>query len=125
MLTNLVGFSLQTRSVDDLVVDDELTTAVVDDESTEAASAIGEGVAEAVPQVALVNDAETLLDVASLSHGGDAAIVTEVEDAIGLVDGTQHALDDHGGGWGGDEAGLLMQLTGEDVDTKVAVLASL
>lgn len=123
--TNLVGFSLQTGSVDDLVVNDELTTTIVDDEGAEASSAISKGLAETVPQVTLVDDADTLLDVASLGHGGDAAIITEVEDTVGLVNRTKHALDNDGRRWVRDEAGLLVELAGEDIDTEVSVLTGL
>ena len=116
---------LQTGSVDDLVVNDQLTTTLVDDQSTDAATALGVGVADATVEVTLRDDGETLADVTALGHGDDAAIVTEVEDAVGLVDGTQHGLDDNGGRGVGDEAGLLLQLAGEEVDTQVAVLAGL
>ena len=116
---------LQTGSVDDLVVNDQLTTTLVDDQSTDATTALGVGVADATVEVTLRDDRETLADVTALGHGDDAAIVTEVEDAVGLVDGTQHGLDDNGRRRVGDEAGLFLQLAGEEVDTQVAVLAGL
>lgn len=111
--------------MDDLVVNDKLTTAVIDNQSTNAASSIGEGVADAVEQIALVDDTEALLDVSGLGHGSDMAVVAQVEDTVGLVDGTQHALDNDGRRRVGDEAGLLLELAGEDVDTQVAVLTGL
>ena len=116
---------LQTGSVDDLVVNDQLTTTLVDDQSTDATTALGVGVADATVEVTLRDDRETLADVTALGHGDDAAIVTEVEDAVGLVDGTQHGLDDNRRRGVGDEAGLFLQLAGEEVDTQVAVLAGL
>ena len=111
--------------MDDLVVNDQLTTTLVDDQSTDAATALGVGVADATVEVTLRDDRETLADVTALGHGDDAAIVTEVEDAVGLVDGTQHGLDDNRRRGVGDEAGLFLQLAGEEVDTQVAVLAGL
>ena len=116
---------LQTGSVDDLVVNDQLTTTLVDDQSTDATTALGVGVADATVEVTLRDDRETLADVTALGHGDDAAIVTEVEDAVGLVDGTQHGLDDNRRRGVGDEAGLFLQLAGEEVDTQVAVLTGL
>lgn len=83
-----------------------------------------EGIANAAVQVVLRNNGETGLDVAALGESNKAA-VADVEDAVGLVDGTEHGLDDNGGGGVGDEAGLLVKLAGEKVDTEVAVLASL
>jgi hypothetical protein len=111
--------------VDDLEVDDELTATVVDDEGTDGATAVGKGIADALEQVTLGDDGETLLDITSLGHGDELAVITEVEDAVGLVDRAEHGLNDHGGGGVGDEARLLLQLAGEQVDTEVTVLAGL
>ena len=111
--------------MDNLVVHSKLATSVVDDQDTNTASAIGKGVIESRPQTTLVNDRKTLLDISSLSHGDNAAIVTHVEDAVLLEDGTEHVLDDDRGRRVGHEARLLMKLLGEKVDAEVAVLASL
>lgn len=116
---------LQTGAVDDLEVDDELTATVVDDEGTDGATAVGEGIADALEEITLGDDGETLLDVTGLSHSDEAAVITEVQDAVGLVDGTQHGLHNDGRRGVGDEAGLLLQLAGEQVDTEVTVLAGL
>jgi len=115
------GFDLQARAVDDLHVDSELLSIVVEDKDTNAATARLEGAGEAADEVGLVNDGEALLDVAGLGHGGDVTI-GEVEDAILLEDRAEHGLDDDAGGRVGDEGRLLVQLLGEEVDTKVAVL---
>jgi hypothetical protein len=111
--------------VDDLEVDDELTATVVDDEGTDGATAVSKGIADTLEQTTLGDDRETLLDVTGLGHGNEAVVVTEVQDAVGLVDRAEHGLDDNGGGGVGDEAGLLLQLAGEQVDTEVTVLAGL
>jgi len=111
--------------VDDLVVDGELLALIVDDEDADGAAAVVERVCQALEQVALVQDGEALLDVAGLGHGNNAAILADVEDAVLLEDGAEHVLDDDRGGGVGDEAGLLMELLGEEIHTQVAVLASL
>lgn len=111
--------------MDDLVVDDELTATVVDDKGTDRATAVREGIADALEQVALSDDRETLLDITALGHGDETVVVTDVQDAVGLEDGAEHGLDNHGRTGVGDEAGLLLQLAGEEVDTEVAVLAGL
>lgn len=72
----------------------------------------------------LVDDWKTLLDVTSLSHSDNATIVTHVEDAVLLEDGTEHGLDFDAGAGAADEAALLVQSLGEEIDTKVSVLAS-
>lgn len=60
--------SLETGAVDDLHVDCELTTVVADHEDTNAAAAGLEGFVEAGPEVGLVDDGESLLDIAGLGH---------------------------------------------------------
>lgn len=109
--------------MDDLHVDSHLATVVADDEDTNAAAAGLESLLEAVPQAALVNDGEALLDITGLGHGDDGAIL-HVENAVLLEHGAEHGLDDDAGGRVGDERGLLVQLLGEEVDTEVTVLAS-
>jgi hypothetical protein len=109
--------------VDDLHVDSELLAVVVEDKDAEAATARLEGAREAAGEVGLVNDLEALLDVTSLGHGDNVAVL-EVQDTVLLEDGAEHGLDDDAGGGVGDEGGLLVQLLGEEVNTEVAVLAS-
>jgi hypothetical protein len=111
--------------MDDLVVDSHLHTIIIDDEDADAATAVVKGLGQALEEVALVEDREALLDVTSLGHGNNAAILADVENTVLLEDRAEHVLDDHGGGRVGDEARLLMKLLGEQVNTEVAVLASL
>lgn len=111
--------------MDNLVVDAELAALVVDDENADAASAAVEGLGETLKEAALVDDGETLLDITSLGHGNDLAILTDVENTVLLEDRAEHVLDNDGRSWVGDEAGLLMELLGEEVNTEIAVLASL
>ena len=109
--------------MNDLHVDSELTAAIVEDKDTNAATAGLKGAGQAGPKVRLVNDRQGLLDVASLGHGDDNTVL-QVEDTVLLEDRAEHRLHDDAGGWVGDEGRLLMQLLGEEVNTKVAVLAS-
>ena len=64
-----------------------------------------------------------MLDIAGLSHGDDTAVITDVEHAVLLEDRAEHVLHDDRRAGVADEAGLLVQLLGEEVDTEVAVLA--
>lgn len=111
--------------MDDLVVDSHLHTIVVDDEDTDAASAVVEGLCETGHEGALVEDGKALLDITRLGHGDDATILTDVENTVLLEDRTKHVLDNDRRSRVGDEAGLLMELLGEQVNTEVTVLASL
>jgi hypothetical protein len=109
----------------DPVVDNELATAIVDDKHADSTTTRVEAFADTLEQAALVKDWNALLDITTLGHGDDTAIVTDVKNTVLLEDRTKHILDDDGRCRVGDEAALLMELLGEEVDTKVAVLASL
>lgn len=109
--------------MDDLHVNNELATMVGDDQGTEAASATVECLRETLPEVGLVDDTDSLFNITSLSHGDNGAIV-HVKDTVLLKDGTKHGLDNNTWAWVLNEAGLLMQLLGEEINTEVSVLAS-
>ena len=111
--------------MDDLVVDGQLTALVVDDKDADAATAVVEALGEASKEAGLVKNRKALLDVTSLGHGNDVAVITDVKDAVLLEDRAEHVLDDDRRAGVADEGRLLVQLLGEEVNTKVAVLASL
>lgn len=111
--------------MDDLVVNNQFTSTVVDDEGTDTSTAIAVGLTDALEKTALGDDGEALLDITGLGHGGDETIVMDIEDTVSLVDRSKHGLDNNRGGRVGDEAGLFMKLTSEEINTEVAVLASL
>ena len=108
--------------MDDLHVDSQLAAVVVDDQDAHAAAAGVKGSLETRPEAGLVNDRQALLDIASLGHGDDGAVL-EIEHAVLLENGAEHGLDNDAGGGVGHERRLLVQLLGEEVDTEVTVLA--
>lgn len=111
--------------MNDLVVDGQLPTAVVNDQHANAATTVGEGFVEPGPQAVLVNDRQALLDIARLGHSDHAAIIAHIEDTVGLEDRTKHVLDDDGGRGVRDKAGLLVKLLGEEIHPEIAMLARL
>jgi len=111
--------------MDDLVVDSHLQTIVIDDEDADGATAVVERLGKAGRKTALVKDGETLLDVTSLGHGNNTAVFADVKNAVLLEDRAEHVLDNDRRSGVGDEGGLLVQLLGEEVNTEVAMLASL
>jgi hypothetical protein len=111
--------------VDNLVVNSELLAFIVDDEDANAAAAVVERLGQTVKEAALVEDGKALLDITSLGHGDDATILTDVKNTVLLEDRAEHVLDHDRGSRVGDEAGLLMELLGEKVNTEVTVLAGL
>jgi len=79
--------------VDDLVVDGKFVATIVDDEDTNAATAVVEAFGKPVQKIALVKHTQTLLDVAGLGHGNNTAVSTDVQNAVLLEDRTTHVLD--------------------------------
>mgnify|MGYP007070491081 CR=1 FL=1 len=111
--------------MNNLVVDSKLSTIIIDDKDTHAAAAVVEGLREAAEQIALVKNRNALLNITSLGHGDDTTALVDVKHAVLLEDGAEHVLHNDGRSRVRDEAGLLMELLGEEVNTKIAVLARL
>jgi len=112
--------------MDDLVIDSHLLTIIIDNKNADAATAIVKGLFQAGEETALVKDRKTLLDIASLGHGNDGTVVlTNVKNTVLLEDRAEHVLDNDGWRRVGDEARLLMELLGEEVNTEITVLAGL
>jgi len=111
--------------MDDFVVDSHLLTVIIDDKDADAATAVVERLCQAGEETTLVKDRKALLDITSLGHGNDGAILTDVKNTVLLEDRAEHVLDNDGWCRVGDEARLLMELLGEEVNTEVAMLTSL
>lgn len=111
--------------VGNLVVDGELLSVVGDDEDANGSGTTAESLLELGEEVALVDDLEALLDLSGLGHGDELTIITDVDETVLLEDWTQKGVEDDGWGWVRDNTWLLMQLLGEEVNTKVTMLASL
>lgn len=109
----------------DLVVDRQLLAVVADHQHPYGAGALAESLPQLVPQVALVNDLQSLLDLTGLSHGNELAVVADVDEPVLLEDGAEERVEDDGWRWVRDDARLLMKLLGEQVNTEVPVLTSL
>jgi hypothetical protein len=75
--------------------------------------------------MALVDNLETLLDLAGLGHGDELAIVANVDEAILLKDRAEQGVENHWGRGMRDNARFLVKLLGEKVNTKVSVLTGL
>jgi len=111
--------------VNNLVVHGELLAVVTDDQNAHGARATAECLLQARPEVALVNDAQTLLDLAGLGHGDELTVIANVDEAVLLENGAEQAVKNDRRARVRDHAGLLMQLLGEQVHTEVTVLTGL
>lgn len=63
--------ALQTRTMDGLHVDGELTALIGDDEDADGTTARLESLGQTTPEIGLVNDGKVLLDITGLGHGDD------------------------------------------------------
>ena len=99
---------LQSRAVNDLVVNGELTPPIVDHHDSYTPSTICKGFIEARPEATLVDDRQALLHVPGFRHGHNSAILSHVKHTIGLEDGAQHILDYDRRGGVRHEAGFLL-----------------
>jgi len=108
-----------------LVVDGELLAVVGNDEDTDGSGSTAESLLELGEEVALVDNLEALLDLTRLSHGDELAVITDVDETVLLEDWAEEGVEDDRWGWVRDNTWLLMQLLGEEVNTKVSVLTSL
>jgi len=80
--------------MDNFVVNSEFLALIVDDEDADAASAIVERLGKAFEQTALINDWQSLLDIAGLGHGNNTAILADIKNTVLLEDRTKHVLND-------------------------------
>jgi len=109
--------------MEDLEVDGELTAMVIEDLDADATTTALEGFRKAGPEVGLIDDGNGLLDITSLGHSNNSAIL-EIKDTILLEDWAEHSLDDNTWAGVGNEGRLFMQLLGEEINPQVPVLTS-
>lgn len=113
------------RKMDDLVVDGQLLAVVRDDQDTDGSGSMAESLLQAAPEVSLVNNLQTLLDLTGLGHGNKSSVITDVDEAVLLEDRSKERVENDGRRWVRDDTRLLVKLLGEQVNTEVTVLASL
>lgn len=111
--------------MDNLVVDNQLPTTVIDDQCSNAASAVCERCLDLPVEPTLVDDSQALFDITSLGHADDQTIGTYIENAVLLVDWTEHALHVDAGLRVGHEGTLFLKLTSEQIHAQVSVLTCL
>ena len=78
--------------MDDLVVDHELPPSIVDDQSPNTAPPLRKRAINLAIQAPLIHNSKTLLDIPTLSHTDQSAIITHIQDTILLEHRTQHTL---------------------------------
>jgi len=111
--------------VDDLVVNSQLFSVVGEDQHPDGTGTLSERLPQLVEEVALVNDLQSLLDLTRLGHGDELAVVTDIDEPVLLEDRAQKGVEDDRWGWVRDNTWLLVELLGEEINTKVPVLTSL
>lgn len=110
--------------MDSLVVNGKFLVAIGNDEDTDQAGAIAVCGLDLVAKATLVNDLQAGLEVTSLGHGDERTALGDVNDAVFLVDGAEHRVEDDGRRRVRDDARFLVELTGEEINTEVTMLTS-
>jgi len=110
--------------MDSLVVDCQFILAIGDDEDTDETRSVAVSRLDLIAEATLIDNLEAGFEVPSFGHGNELAIIGNVDDTVLLVYGAHHAVEDDGRRRVGDDTGFLVKLTGEEVYTEVAVLAS-
>lgn len=111
--------------VNDLVVNSQLLSVIRDNQDPDGTRALSESLPQLVPEVALVNDLQSLLDLTRLGHGDELSIVTDVNEPVLLEDRAQEGVENDRWRWVRDNTWLLVELLGEEVNTKIPVLTGL
>lgn len=111
--------------MNDLVVNSQLLAVIRDDQDADGAGSVAESLLQTTPEVSLVNNLQSLLNLTSLGHGNESSIVTDVDETVLLEDRSEKGVEDDGRRGMRDNTGFLVELLGEQVNTKVTMLASL
>jgi hypothetical protein len=111
--------------VDKLVVNSQLLPVVGNDQDSDGARALAESLPQLIPEVALVNNLQPLLDLTRLGHGNQLSIITDINESVLFEDRPQEGVEDNRWRWVRDNTWLLVELLGEEVNTEVPVLTSL
>jgi len=86
---------------------------------------VAESLLQAAPEVSLVNNLQALFDLTSLCHGNQSPVITDVNEAVLLEDRSEKGVEDNGRRRVRDNTRLLVKLLGEQINTKVTMLAGL
>ena len=81
--------------VNNLVVNSQFLSVIRDDQDANGSRTMTESLLQLAPEMALVNNLETLLDLTSLGHGNELAIVTNVDKTILLKDRAEQGVENH------------------------------
>jgi len=111
--------------VDDLVVNSQLLSVVGNNQDPDGTRALSESLPQLIPEVALVNDLQSLLDLTRLGHSDELSVVTDVNEPVLLEDWAQEGVENDRWRWVRDNTWLLMELLGEEVNTEISVLTGL
>jgi len=111
--------------VNDLVVNSQLLSVVGNNQDPNGTRALSEGLPQLIPEIALVNDLQSLLDFTRLGHGDELSVITDVNEPVLLEYWAQEGVEDNRWRWVRDNTWLLMELLGEEVNTEVSVLTGL
>lgn len=111
--------------MNDLVVNCQLLSVVGNNQDPDGTRALSEGLPQLIPEITLVNDLQSLLDLTSLGHGNELSVITDVNEPVLLEYWAQEGVEDNRWRWVRDNTWLFMELLGEEINTEVSVLTGL
>jgi len=108
-----------------LVIHSQLPPLITDNQHPHRTPPIRKAISQPRKQIRLIQHGQTLLHIPRLRHRHHAPIIADIQHAVLLEDRAEHVLHHDRRARVADEAALLVQLLGEEVDAQVAVLARL
>lgn len=111
--------------VNNLVVNSQLLSMVRNNQDPDGTRTLSESLPQLIPEIALVNDLQSLLDLTRLGHSDELSVITDVNEPVLLEDRAQEGVENDGWRWVRDNTWLLVELLGEEINTKIPVLTSL
>lgn len=113
------------RKMHNFVINRELLPSISNYEDADGARATSKSFLQARPEMALVNNLETLFDFTSLSHGDKLSIFPYVNQTVLLEDRAQEGVENNRRRRMGHNTWLFMKLLGEQINSEIAMLTRL
>lgn len=108
-----------------LVIHCELSALIGNNQYTNRARSTTKGLLQTRPEMSLINNLESLLDFPSLRHCNELAVLSDINEPVLFENRAKKGVKDNGRRGMGNHTWLLVELLGEQINTKVTVLASL
>jgi len=110
-------------AMDSLEVNNEFLGTVADDKDTDGTRAVAKSIVDLLDEVTLGDDGNTSLQLTGVSLEVKRNVLTSLDDLVLLEGWGQHGVENDRWRWVADNAILLDELVGEQVNAEISVLA--